>query len=1225
MAVSLTSEQKNAVFSRDRNTLVAAAAGSGKTRVIIERIMDKLIGSMGCNITDFLIITFTNAAAGELRDRLERELSDRIRLNPSDRNLRRQLTLLPRAQITTIDSFCYSVLREFSHLCEVNPSVAIVEGAEAELLMAEALENSIESLYGEIEGLPDFAALAELLSAARDDRLLSSAISDAYEKIQSHPFPDLWMKEMLSLYENPPSDFEDTIWGAYLLERARSSAKNSLDLLKKAIQLLEDEPMLSEKYSPVIAGDIQQTEHFLNRSAFGWDEAVKAAAIPVSKLAPAPRNYPDPEFRDRIKAMRESWKDCWNSIKETLAEPGAVHLSEIRIIVPALRGLFLAVRRFEDTYKGLKASRGVMDFNDISHAVIKLLCVRKDNELIPSETADLISSRYAEVLIDEFQDTNELQNLLAKMLTDSRNNLFMVGDVKQSIYRFRLAEPEIFQQYYMTYDDYTEDMEHGKPARVILSKNFRSRPEVIDAVNSVFPHLMIGGFTQISYGNREQLYNGRECEQYTPEQNPYKPEFCVIDVPTPESDEEESIGKTEVEADYVADRIRLMLDTGFMIEDGGEKRRIRCEDIVILLRSASSKAEYFERALAAKGIESSTDKGGAKRTSELLAVLSILAVIDNAYQDIPLVGMMTSPVYQFTPDELSEIRSKLRRGAFYDAVVKAAKEGNQKCIDFLESLRSLRTYSGDNGVDRLLWHIYTITGLPGIYSAMADGASRRRNLMRLYEHAVAYEKDGRRGISGFINYIEKTLSKGTFSSDDSTRPGAVRIMTIHKSKGMEFPVVFLCDLSSKFNLDDTRKPVLVHPKTGIGLKILDRERLYQYPTLVYTAVSRKIREESLAEEMRILYVAMTRAKDKLIMTCAFPDANRKVASILKNSDLDNPEKLLSADGPSKWLLPIIASHPSGKQLREISNTPYFSCDEPGDWSVNLIYNDDHGNKPATRNSESEYPIQQNSEVVVADICDNEIEGFSATIEKWLQYEYPYGVMSLIPSKITATQLKGKAYEFELSEQAQLLDTAEKTDIHLTNSEESHHNTITVLRRPKFISGTTGLTPAERGTALHLAMQFVDLLRCKDLPSIEEEIDRLRDKRILTEQQASAVDPNKILNFMKSELGQRMLSAKSVQREFKFSLLDDCSNYFPTDHKGDKILVQGVCDLFFEEDDGIVIVDFKSDRISSNMLQKRAMSYRPQIELYSRALERITSKRVKEKNLYFFAIDQVVQI
>lgn len=648
MAVNLTTEQKNAVMSGCRNTLVAAAAGSGKTRVIVERIMHKLTGGEKCNIDDFLIITFTNAAAGELRDRIERELSERIRLDPSDRNLRRQLALLPRAQITTIDSFCFSVLREFSHLCGVNPSVSVIDGADADLLAAEALENAIESLYEEIKEQPDFAALAELLSAARDDKLLSAAVMGAYQKIQSHPFPDLWMEEVIAAYENPPTDFEDTVWGKYLLERARTSAMNGMGLLKKALSMLEEEPLLAEKYSPVISGDIRQTEYFLERSVCGWDEAVKAAAEPAGKLTPAPRNYPHPEFRDRIKSLREGWKDCWSFIRDVFAEPGEIHLSEIRTTAPALRGLFIAVRRFEDMYNALKSARSVMDFNDISHAVIKLLCVRNDNDFSPSETANLICGRYKEVLIDEFQDTNGLQDLLAGVLTRGRNNLFMVGDMKQSIYRFRLAEPEIFQQYYSEYEDYSEDMETGKAARVILSKNFRSRPEVIDAVNSIFPHLMIGGVAQIRYGQRERLYAGRECEDYPSDGNPYRTEFCILDVPVSESEEEEGVGRTEYEAAYVADRIRSMLDTGFLIEDNGETRRVRCEDIAILLRSASSKAEYFEKALAAKGIESSTDKGGSARTSEILAMLSLLAVIDNVYQDIPLVGTMTSPVYRFS-------------------------------------------------------------------------------------------------------------------------------------------------------------------------------------------------------------------------------------------------------------------------------------------------------------------------------------------------------------------------------------------------------------------------------------------------------------------------------------------------------------------------------------------------------------------------------------------------
>ena len=1247
MGIKLTKEQNDAVFCRGRNTLVAAAAGSGKTRVLIERVMSRISGEEAVDIDDFLIITFTNAAAGELRDRLESELSDRIRANPHDRKLRRQLTLLPSAHITTIDSFCYSVLREFSYLCDTSPTVRITEGAEAELLRSEALENTIETLYDEIEQLPDFALLAETLSASRDDRLISSTVSDAYDKIQSHPFPDLWMEDILRLYEISPDNFDDTPWGENLLDTAKEIASNGRDTLNSALQLLEDEPTLAEKYTPVLSADMWQTNEFLERAEDGWNEAVIAASEPISRLAAAPRNYHDPVFRDYIKSLRDRWKKSWNRIGEMLAEPSDVHLAEMRSTLPVLRGLFMAVKRFENKYYALKSVRGVMDFNDVSHSVIKLLCTKEKDGFIPTEIAEQIGSRYVQVLIDEFQDTNELQNLLAKTLTDGRNNLFMVGDVKQSIYRFRLAEPEIFQQYYSTYEDYAEDVESENPARVILSMNFRSRPEVIDSVNSVFSHLMIGGYTQITYGKRERLNCGRDCETYSAGENPYNTEFCVIDVPKQDEDDEENAGKLEIEAEYVAGRIKEMLESGFMIADGDEKRRITCDDIVILLRSVASKADYFEKALSLKGIQATTDRRGGERTAELLTMLSILAVIDNAYQDISLVGMMTSPACGFTHDELSQLRANYRRGTIYDAVKAASDSGDKKCKDFIINLEQIRQYSNDNGIDRLIWHIYSITGLPAIYSAMADGASRRRNLMRLYEHAVEYEKDGRREISGFISYIEKIVSNGSFSSDDSHRPGAVRIVTIHKSKGMEYPVVFLCDLSGKFNLEDSRKPVLVHPKAGIGLKILDRERLYQYPTAVYTAISERIREESLAEEMRILYVAMTRAMEKLVLTCAFSDAEKKVTSIINSSNLGSPEDLRSADGPSKWLLPIVASHPSGKALREIAGSSEFSPNEAGEWCVRFVtgsadkadqdYKINADTDPAecenvpddiniTRESSegsiiiSQEISQSNSDTIIRD------HDLVQVIGSWLDYSYPHRELTTIPSKITPTLLKGKAFEKEFSEQGDIVVNTETIPSDLGIQDPRTTSTENgAVRRPKFVSGTTGLTPTERGTALHLAMQFIDLLKCRDIMSIVHEIKRLKDMDILSAEQAEAVDPLKIFGFIESDLGKRMLASKSVNREFKFSFLDDVMNYYPIEHSTDRLLVQGVCDLFFEEENGLVIVDFKSDRIASDMLSQRVESYRPQINLYAQALERITGKEIAEKHLYFFALDRPVSV
>jgi len=1223
MPVKLTDEQRDAVVCRNREMLVSAAAGSGKTRVIVERIMSRITGPERRNIDDFLVITFTNAAAAELRDRFEREISSRISETPSDRHLKKQLSLLAKAQITTIDAFCLSVVREFNHLCDLSPSVSIVDGAEADLLRSEALENTLESLYEEIESNTDFAELASLLSASRDDRLLAGAVSDAYTKIQSHPFPDIWMEETIRVYENCPDDFGDTVWGNILLKEAVSTAEAAKRILETALDLLKDEPSLECKYAPALRDDIGVAEGFVSSAGNGWDAAVEAASAPLSRLAAAPRDC-DPVLRDRIKSMREVWKKIYGTISESISEQSRVHIDEIRRILPAIRGLFAAVKRYEREYGRIKSSRNLVDFNDVSHAVIKLLCRRSGELTEPTEVAELIGGRYAEVLIDEFQDTNGIQTLIADMLTRGRNNLFMVGDVKQSIYRFRLAEPEIFISRYNTYKDYSDALGDGVPVRMILSKNFRSRPEVVDAVNSVFKKLMVGGFTQISYGEREKLHVGRVCagdpaddgsgNDYETSYAPggFNPEFMVIDIPEAEDDEEDSVGKLEAEAAYVAKRIRSMLDGGFQVEEDGIMRNLRPGDIAILLRSASSKASYFERALSANGIESCTERSGPIRTAELLALLSLLKVIDNAYQDIPLIGVMNLPIYRFTPDELTEIRSADRSASMYDAVRKSAGKGNEKCKALIESLSSFRTYAAENGIDRLIRHVYSVTGLPGIFSAMAGGAERRRNLMRLYEHAAKYVSSGRHGISGFINYIERTMENGTFGSDEAFGDDAVRIMTIHKSKGMEFPVVFICDISCKFNLDDTRKPVLIHPKYGIGLRILDQDRMYQYPTAVYTAISRKLREESLAEEMRILYVAMTRAKEKLIMTCALPGAAVKLQSILKNADGLGIERIRSADGPAKWLVPILASHPSGARLREISGSDYFSADEPGTWITDVI-TAGFSDEPET-GREDDTAVQRlkeasgSSEVKASEELPPDVDELAVTIRERLDYRYPFAGLSQVPSKITATQLKGKAYESELTENAEVVSRP-----------------LSHLRRPRFAAGITGLTPAEKGTALHLAMQFADIMKCRDRESIEKEIGRLRESRILSGLQADAVDPEKILRFVESDLGKRVYAAKSVKREFKFSILDEAGRYYPDAPAGEKLLVQGVCDLFFEEDDGIVVVDFKSDKVSRSGLSAKAGEYRPQVELYAYALEKITGKTVKEKFLYFFSVDEAFRL
>lgn len=1194
MAIDLTPEQHSAVYDRGRPLLVSAGAGSGKTRVLVERLMAYMQGPNPCNIDAFLIITFTKAAAGELRGRIEAELIERAAKEPENRHLSRQLGLVARANIQTIDSFCVGVLREFSHLCGVIPGFRIAEGPKAEVLREKALVEALEQFYEQVEHNPDFAAFAEFMSGSKGDRQLVEAILETYQKTRSHPFPDRWMEEIQRDYEVVEIDFARTVWGSALLERACSFVKSWMIRLEEARTLLASEPKLQEKYDATFAEDLALSGRFLRATAQGWDSVVEVAAENPVRMAAAPRNFEPAAFKDRIKSIRDEWKEQYQKICAFFEEESEVHLAVTKALLPAVRGLFGAVRLYREQYDRIKEAEGMIDFGDAAHRTVRLLCEEIDGVQKPSAVADLIGNRYVEVMIDEFQDTNQIQNLLAEMLTHRRNNLFTVGDVKQSIYKFRLAEPEIFLRRYERYP-FIGEAAPDEPAKINLSMNFRSRPEVTNGVNRVFETLMGGGFTQIRYGENERLVPGRipEAEE-KPGDPEYRPEFFILNLEKGEEAEEESPSKLEAEAGFVARKIQEYLDRRLLIRDGKTVRPLSPGDIAILLRSTETKANFFRKALEELGIPAQCEQTKNRTPAELNCIFSLLTVIDNAFQDIPLVGAMTSPAFGFTPDDLARIRAGDPKAALFEAVQKAAEQGDEKTAQFLMALKEYRRINLDFGVSVMIRTLYRTTGLPEIYSAMPNGSARKENLRRVYENSAEFLTGGRGGLSGFVRMLEKALADGSFPLARSAAEEGVSIMTIHKSKGMEFPVVFLSDLSSKFNLSDAKSPVLVHPHAGVGMKWLDRELGALYPTATYQAIGQIIREESLAEEIRVLYVAMTRAKDKLVLTCALPQAHDRLGGLIRGGcDL---ESLRMADGPAKWLIPIMASQPSAGELRSYAKGGEEYRPLPlEDWLVSLV---ELSQSPAKPVSPRESTYQMEGETCIsAERPDGHL--WQDEIRRRVEYVYPYLALADIPAKLTATQLKGKRIDGEILEGA-----------------SRRPNSPGNLASPRFMAEEKGLTPAERGTAIHLAMQYADLSRCETLSGAAGELSRLGTLRILSPEQVMAVDADTLYRFASSPLGQRALHNPTLKREFKFSLLDSCARYYPDLPQEEQLLLQGVIDLYFEENGVITLVDFKSDRVPYGMEQARAEQYRPQIDTYTGAIERITGKIVAERVLFF---------
>lgn len=1199
--VNLTAEQLAAVTARGGNLLVSAAAGSGKTRVLVERLLSRVEDENDlCDVDEFLIITYTKAAAAEMRGRIIEELGRRLALRPTDRHLRRQMTLVYRADITTVHAFCASMLRENAHLCGLNPDFRVCDETENELIKTKALDDLLEKKYAQIEDNSDFGKLVDAAFAGRDDRRLTQIVRDVHAKLQSHPFPKKWMNEqLLGFDESRITDAGQTIWGMEIMACAHSAVQHARQSLACALKLMDGIEPVYKSYGSCFEGDLDNAAALCRALETGWEEARGALeGISFARLGSV-RAFEDIELLERIKAARENWKKTVLNLKSMLEASTQDCRDDMRALAPVARALFETVGEFDDACAAEKRRRNLCDFGDLEHFTVGLFTEDDGNGgLRAASLARRIGGRYREIMVDEYQDINEVQELIVSCLSEGRNNAFMVGDIKQSIYRFRLADPGIFLKKYKAYPDY--DAESGATAsKIILSRNFRSRARVLEAVNCVFESLMTEQAAEMDYTECERLNCGAGYD------SPGEPvEFHLVNMNEVESgDEEETPEKAQAEAAFVADRIKTLLDGGILLDDGaGGKRPATPRDIAILMRSPGARAVYFERALSSAGIACHVDKGeGLLGTVEISVMLSVLSVIDNPRQDIPLISVLRSPLFGLSADELAEIRAGKEDGQFFDALEAAAAAGNEKCRGFLQTLSQLRFDAPDMSVDRLIWHIYNKTGMLGLFGAMPAGTMRRANLLKLVEYARGFEKTSFKGLFSFIGFIRRMMERGQDIGDAqgmSEDVNAVRIMSVHKSKGLEFPIVILTDCARQFNRDDLKKNVLLHKDLGPGFKRMDESHMAEYATLSRQAVSLRLTRELLAEEMRVLYVGMTRAREKLIITCAMNDVYKSVKSISMQSSTDKPSPYVvgNARSMAHWLILALLGRPEAYCLSHPDDAMPEEREAPL-WDIRVTGALSLFDKPADMPSD-----------VDADLPNTQLSGQLAGISRRLSFRYPYQSVVNTPSKLTATQIKGRFNDYETAEEAPAPPEAK------------------ALALPRFITGDTGLTPSEKGVAMHLAMQFVRFESCLSEQAAAAELERLYAMSLLTKEQTDAVDAKRIAAFLNNPLGQRLLAANNILREFKFSVLAPADQFAGLQgQEGEEVLLQGVIDCCFEDARGLTVLDFKTDRVTAQTQQERAESYRTQLETYAWALESILGKPVSERYVYFFSINSAISL
>lgn len=1188
MAEKLTNEQQSAVDSRERSLLVSAAAGSGKTKVLVERLFS-YVECEGANLDDFLIITYTRAAASELRGKIAKALNERMERDPGNYHLRQQMLRVYRADIKTVDAFCTSLLRENCHLLgedarghALRPDFRVLDENEAEVLRGRVLARTLEDFYDHLTS--GGTLLADTLGAGRDDSALEQLVLELHAKLQAQPYEDKWLDVQRAFWRAVPEKIEDTPYGKILLNEVGRKARHCKSLLQRAAQEMCANDALNQKYAPAFLDASYQLEALEGKIAQGWD-AARGVTIAFPRLA-AVKDSDGGEMKARMKGLWDNCKETVKGFAELFAASSDEAVEDLRTMAPAMLALIDLTADFSRRYNEEKRRRNAADFSDQEHEAIRLL-VAENGE--PTELAALVSTRYREIMVDEYQDTNEVQNRIFDAISCKGENLFTVGDVKQSIYRFRLADPRIFLQHYNTWPPLAAADEH-ESAKLLLSRNFRSRKEVLEATNFVFRNVLSREMGELDYGEDEMLRPGASYA----ESSVCGAEFHLLDLPTQTG--EHRVRASEAEAAFVADYIRNMLSSKFPVQDDKtrELRPVREEDIVILMRSPSTRLLDYRRALESRGIRCAADAGEDFFASMEIAVLfSFLQVIDNPRQDVPLIAVLRSPLFGFVPDELAALRSQQRTGDFYDALL-LSEDGHSKA--FLAVLRSLRDSAAHLSVRELLSEIYRKCNVLGIFGAMHRGAERKENLLAFLELSEDFARAGRQGLFDFVRTLREQLASGEAAAMQTTHASSgVRIMSIHKSKGLEFPVVILSDLARRFSNMDFQSSVLVHPQLGLGPVCVDARRHIQYPTIARQALERTLRREAKAEELRVLYVAMTRAKEKLVMVHTQANAGGRVADLMALSDCPVlPEAVDSRKCMGDWImLPLLQRSEAGA-LRAFagqnSEGRFFAEETP--WTV-CVHDGLQFAAPVQQSDAAAEERAPQREELPAD--------FAA-----LSYRYPYAEQTAFPAKLTATQLKGRAIDEEISENTTLPPR-------LRN-----------LCKPKFLAGKTALTGAERGTALHLVMQDLDFFCEPNEQSVREQIEKLRAQRKLTDEQANAVDVHAIVQFLRSDLAARIRKSEQVEREYRFSLLRPVRDFSSLD-ADDSVLLQGVVDCFIEEDGELVVVDFKTDHVSRAQLDERAEHYRPQLEAYSMALTRVMGKKVKEKVLYFFSAGEEVRL
>jgi len=1211
--------------------------GSGKTAVLVERIIHKILDE-NIDIDKLLVVTFTNAAASEMRERVLDAIYKKLDDEPDNQNLQRQITLLNKASICTIDSFCLEIVRNYFYELEnVSPNFRIADTTEIEILKQEILEEIFEEKYEEQN--EDFSKLINIYTSYRDDSPLKNLILKIYNYIQSTPFPRKWLNDKIEMFnlKDIQQDFSKTPWGEILLGDLEEELIDCLSILEKAEKDLLHDPEL-ENFAQTIRSDIEMLQN-LQHNIMNWDKAFEISLNLTFNTWP--RKRIDSSIKENAKKARDNVKKkIGNKIEKILICDSKEANQDILDMYQNLLKLKEIIFEFEDKYSKAKREKNIVDFNDIEHFALNILLKQnEDGQIEKIQVAKMYQEKFEEIAIDEYQDSNEVQEYILSSVA-RENNRFMVGDVKQSIYKFRQAMPELFLEKYDTYKN-MENQNSEDNLKIQLFKNFRSRKNVLEITNIIFENIMSSVLGDIDYNEEEYLNLGANYED---EKQDLRTEINIIDLKEYEegnleedkkeeswieedkenSDEdneiEEKIEDIELEAKFVAKRIKELIDSNFQVWDRKKEsyRNIRYKDIVILLRSTKTVAPIYEQELLNLQMPVFSDSSQEYLdTIEIQTIMSLLKIIDNPMQDIPLVAVLRSPMFNFTDNELIQIRLSDKQDNFYLCMKKAKVDvdGNlrEKIENFLQVLSKWRKEQEYLALDEFIWKIYQDTGYYNYVSLMPNGELRIENMKMLFERAKQYETASFKGLYNFINFIEKLKSNsGDMSAAKliGENDDVIRIMSIHKSKGLEFPVVFLSSTGKQFNLMDLNQNLVLHQKLGIGVKYIDYEKQVQYDTLSKTAIKCKLLNETLSEEMRILYVALTRAKEKLIITGLVKDNEKEQLKLQEYLDI--------YDKISNKIPPILIK----KQKNYL------------DW-IRIVYQyekDNNIKEKTKRNIDDLVAINifkkkeiiKNLNKIETEETNiiSELEKKSVNSQKQeeikeiIEYKYPHILSTTMPTKTSVSEVKqliaddndiGKENVYQNRLYIDSRENKEKSDKELQNN----------YIKPKFLNNeeTEKLNSAQKGTLVHLCLQKLNEKQSYNIDSIKNLIHELELKEIITKKEAEVINPYKILEFTKSNIWNDLKYAKKVFKEQPFYISMPAKEIYKL-NVDENILVQGIIDLYYiDKDNNIVLVDYKTDYVEKGKEYELVQKYQKQLDLYKEALEKALNKKVKKVYIY----------